>query len=75
MMNTITADISLRWEDSTTSWDMLQHWSQITLDETKAFQHDTNMFASEEEMASSEWMKDLLVNSNEAALTQHVDEK
>ena len=57
------------------SLDMLQHWSPITLDETKAFQRNTNMFASEEDMASSDWMKDLLVNSSEAVLTQRVDEK
>ena len=54
---------------------MFQHWSQITLDETKAFKRDTNLFASEEDMASSDWMKDLLVNSSKAALTQCVDEK
>ena len=56
MIDTITADASLRWGDSTTSLDMLQHWSQISLDETKAFQRDTNLFASEEDMASSDWM-------------------
>ena len=75
MLDTITDDASLRWGDSTTSMDMIQHWSQITLDETKEFQRNTNMFASEEGMASSDWMKDLLVNSSEAALTQRVDEK
>ena len=41
---------------------MIQHWSQITLYETKALQRNTNLFASEEDMASSDWMKDLLVN-------------
>ena len=25
----ITSDASLRWEDSTTSLDMLQHWSRL----------------------------------------------
>ena len=54
MIDPITPDASLRWGDSTTSWDMLQHWSQITLDETKAFQRDTNLFVLEEDMASSE---------------------
>ena len=75
MLDTITDDASLRWGDSTTSMEMLEHWYQITLDETKAFQRDTNLFASEEDMASSDWMKDLLVNSREASLTQRVDEK
>ena len=65
----------MRCGDSTTSLDMIQHWSQINLDETKAFQRNTNLFAPEEDMASSDWMKDLLVNSSEAALTQRVDEK
>ena len=54
---------------------MLQHLSQITLDDTKDFQRDKNMFASEEDMARLDWMKDFLINSSEAALTQHVDEK
>ena len=75
MLDTITDDTSLMWGDSTTSMDMIHHWSQINLDETKDFQRNTNMFASEEGMASSDWMKDLLVNSSEAALTQRVDEK
>ena len=40
IIDPITADASSRWGDSTTSRDMLQHWSQITLDETKAFQRN-----------------------------------
>ena len=40
-----------------------------------AFQRDTNLFADEEDMTSSDWVKDLLVNSSEAALLQRVDEK
>ena len=40
-----------------------------------AFQRDKNFFADEEEMDSSDWVKDLLVNSSEAALLHHVDEK
>ena len=75
MIDPITADASLRWRDSTTSRDILQHWSQITLDETKASQRNTNLFASEEAMSISDWMMDLLVNSSEADLTQRVDEK
>ena len=75
MIDTINDDASLIWGDSTTSLDMLQHWSQITLDETNALQRDTNLFALEEDMASSDWMKYLLVNSSEASLTQRVDEK
>ena len=40
-----------------------------------AFQRDTNFFADKEDMTSSDWVKDLLVNSSEAALLHRVDEK
>ena len=40
-----------------------------------AFQRNTNLFAAEEDMTSSDWVKDLLVNSSEAALSQRLDKE
>ena len=50
------------------------HWSQINLGGVISFQCDTNLFAAEEDMTSSDWVKNLLVNSSEAALSQRVDD-
>ena len=46
---------------------------QINLEEVITFQCDTNLFATEEDMASSDWVKDILVNLSEAVLSQCVD--
>ena len=54
---------------------MVVRWYHINLAETVAFHRDTNSFASEEDMTSSDWVKDLLANSSEAELMQQVDEK
>ena len=43
--------------------------------ETIAFQPNMNYFASEEDMTSSNWVKDILTNSSKAELNQRVDEK
>ena len=48
---------------------------QVDLTETIAYQQDTNKYASEEDMTSSDWVKDLMVNSSEADLKQRVDKK
>ena len=61
--------------DATAKRDLLVHCYQISLGELIAFQSDTNLFTAEEEMTSSDWVKDLLVNLSEAALSQRVDEK
>ena len=70
-----TDDPELRWGDETTKRDMLVHWSQIELLEVKAYQLDTNGYASEEDMTSSDWVKDLMMNSSEVELKGRVDEK
>ena len=70
-----TDDPELRWGDETTKRDMLVHWSQIELLEVKAYQLDTNRYASEEDMTSSDWVKDLMMNSSEVELKGRVDEK
>ena len=70
-----TADPVVQWGDATTKRDLLVHWSQINLGGVISFQCNTNLFAYEEDMTSSEWVKNLLVNSSEAALSQRVDEK
>ena len=51
------------------------HWSQINLGEVIVFQRDTNLFAAEEDTTSSDWVKDILANLSEAALSQRVVEK
>ena len=38
-----------------------------------AYQWDTNQYALEEYMTSSDWVKDLMVNSSEAELKQRFD--
>ena len=75
MVDEMTTDFTVRWEYVTTKRDLLVHWSQINLGELISFQRDTNLFVAEEDMTSSEWVKDLLVNSSEATLLQHVDKK
>ena len=72
MVNNITTDPALRWGDVTTKRYLLVHWSQINLGEVISFQRDTHLFVAEEDMTSSEWVKDILVNSSEATLSQHV---
>ena len=75
MIDVATTNPSFWWGGETTKRDMLVHWSQINMAETIAFQHDTSSFASEQDMTSSDWVKDLLANSSEADLMQQVDEK
>ena len=51
------------------------HWPQNILGELIAFQCNTNLFAAKEDMTSSDRVKDLLINSSEAALSQRVENK
>ena len=59
-----TTNPAVQWGDATTKRDLLVHWSQINLGGVIAFQCNTNLFAAEEDMNSSDWVKDLLVNSS-----------
>ena len=73
MIDETTTYPEMRWGNATTKRDLLVRWSQINLGEVIAFQCDTHLFATEEDMASSDWVKDILVNLSEAALSQCVD--
>ena len=75
MIDVATTNPSFWWGGETTKSDMLVHWSQINMAETIAFQRNTSSFASEQDMTSSDWVKDLLTNSSKAELKQRVDEK
>ena len=75
MFDETMTNTAVRWGDATTKRDLLVHWSQINLGEVIAFQYNEKLFADEEDMTSSDWVKDLLVNSIEAALLKRVDEK
>ena len=75
MVDETTEDPTVKWGDVTTKRDLLVHWYQISLGEVIDFQHNTNLFAAEEDMTSIDWVKDLLVNSSEATLLQRVDER
>ena len=75
MADDTTTNPTVQWGDATTNRDLLVHWYQINLGAVIAFQWDTNFFADEEDMTSSDRVKNLLLNSIEAALSQRVDEK
>ena len=75
MVDSDTENPALWWGDETTKRDILVHWSQVYLTEVIAYQRDTNQYALEEDMTSSDWVKDLMVNSSEAELKQRVEEK
>ena len=75
MIDETTTNPVVQWGDETTKRDLLVHWSHINLGEVIAFQCDKNLFAYEEDMTRSDWVKDLLNNSSESALSQRVDEK
>jgi len=75
MIDISTADPGARWGGEETKRNLLDHWSQVSLVEVLAFQSDTNEYASDEDMASSDWIKDLLTNSSADELSQQVDEK
>ena len=74
MVDEMTTDPAVRWGDLATKRYLLVHWYQIDLGGVISFQHDTYLFAAEEDMTSSELVKDLLVNLSEATLSQRVDE-
>ena len=75
MIESETENTALRWGDETTKRDILVHWSQVDLTKAITYQKDTNQYASGEDMTSSDWVKDLTMNSSEAKLKQRVDEK
>lgn len=69
-----TDDPGDRWGDESTKISLLQHWSKLTLDQVLKWQEDTNLY-SEDDMDSSDWLKQLLVNSSDDDLNKRVDEK
>ena len=73
MVDSDTENPELQWGDEITKRDILVHWLQVDLTEAIAYQRDTNQYVSEEDMTSSDWVKDLMVNSSEAELKQQVD--
>ena len=75
MIDSETKNPALWCRDETTKRDILIHWSQVDLTEAIAYQRDTNQYASEEDMTSRYWFKDLMMNSSEADLKQRVDKK
>ena len=74
MVDEVTTDPSFRWGGKTTKRDMLVHWYQINLADTIKFKRDTKSFVLEEDMASSDLVKDLLTNLSDAELKQQVNE-
>ena len=75
MIDETTTNPAVIWGYGTTKRYLLVHWYQINLGEVISFQCNTNLFAAEEDMTSSDWVEDLLVNSIEAALSQLVEKK
>ena len=60
----MTTDPAVRRGGVATKSYLLVYWSQINLGGVISFQCNTNLFAAEEDMNSSDWVKDLLVNSS-----------
>ena len=75
MVDSDTENPALWWGYETTKRDILVHWLQVNLTEAIAYQWDTNQYASEKDMTSRNWVKELMVNSSEAELKQRVNEK
>ena len=64
---------ALLWGDETTERDILFHWLQVDLTEAIKYHRNTYQYTLEEDMTSSDWVKDLMVNSSEAELKQRFD--
>ena len=75
MVDSDTENPALWWGGETTKRDILVHWSQVDLTEAITNHRDTNQYASEEDMTSIDWVKDLMANSSEDELNQQVNEK
>ena len=75
MVNSDTENPALWWGDETTKRVIIVHWSQVDLTEAITYKQDTNQYALEEDITSSDWVKDLMVNSSESELKQRVDKK
>ena len=74
MIDSLTTKPVDCWGDETTKRDILNHWSQVDVADIIAFQQDTNIYASDADMTSSDWLKDFLMNSSEPELLKMVIE-
>ena len=72
MIDSLTTEPADRWGDETTKRDFLTHWSQVDVADIIAFHQDTNQYASDADTTSSNWLKDLLMNSSEPELLERV---
>ena len=72
MIDSLTTEPADRWGDETTKRDVLTHWFQVDVADIIAFRQDTNRYASDVDMTSSDWLKDLLINSSEPELLERV---
>ena len=70
MVDSDTENPALWWGDGPTKRGIIVHWSQVDLTEAITYKRDTNQYAPEEGTTSSDWVKDLMVNSSEAELKQ-----
>ena len=66
MINLETENTAFQWGDETTNREILVHWSQVDITEAIKYERDTNKYISEEDMTSSDWFKDLIINTSEA---------
>jgi hypothetical protein len=65
-----------RWgERKTTGVHLLKNWGQLTLQQCRAWQRDSNDYASAEDLTSMEWARALMMNSCDALLVERIDEK
>ena len=74
MIDSLTTEPEDRWGDETTKRGVLTHWSQVDVADIIAFQKDTNRYASDADMTSRYWLKDLMMNSSETELLERVTE-
>ena len=75
MIDSLTTEPEDRWGDETTKRGVLTNWSQVDDADIIAFHQDTNRYALHTDMTSSDWLKDLLMNSSEPELLESVTEK
>ena len=68
--------ITDRWGDrKTTGVHLLKNWGQLTLQRCRAWQRDSNDYASADDLTSMEWARALMMNSCDALLVERIDEK
>ncbi len=59
-----------------TCLDLMNHWSTFLFEHIHLFQKDTNKAAGDDEdLTSTMWVKELIVNSSDPALIQRIGEK